>query len=52
VCKFTVAPNRFYKHEVELQKEVSYFDVSKVWTNKRKDLENLLRYPFLLLLCS
>jgi single-strand DNA-binding protein len=31
VCKFTVASNRFWKQESELQKEVSYFDVS-AWT--------------------
>jgi single-strand DNA-binding protein len=31
VCKFTVASNRFYKQEEELQKEVSYFDVT-TWT--------------------
>jgi single-strand DNA-binding protein len=30
-CKFTVASNRFYKQEEELQKEVSYFDVT-TWT--------------------
>jgi len=28
VCKFAVASNRFYKQEEELQKEVSYFDVT------------------------
>jgi single-strand DNA-binding protein len=28
VCKFTVASNRFYKQEEELQKEVSFFEVS------------------------
>src|SRR5271157_5550225 len=28
VCKFAVASNRFFKHEEEMQKEVSYFDVS------------------------
>ena len=28
VCKFSVASNRFYKQEEELQKEVSYFEVS------------------------
>ena len=31
VCKFTVAANRFYKREKEMQKEVSCFDVS-AWT--------------------
>jgi single-strand DNA-binding protein len=31
VCKFTVACNRFWKQEEELQKEVSFFDVS-CWT--------------------
>jgi single-strand DNA-binding protein len=31
VCKFTVASNRFWKQESELQKEVSYFDVA-AWT--------------------
>ena len=30
-CKFTVASNRFYKQEEELQKEVSYFAVT-TWT--------------------
>ena len=28
VCKFSVACNRFFKPEEEMQKEVSYFDVS------------------------
>ena len=28
VCKFTVACNRFWKQEEELQKEVSFFDVT------------------------
>ena len=28
VCSFSVACNRFYKQEEELQKEVSYFDVT------------------------
>jgi single-strand DNA-binding protein len=28
VCKFSVASNRFFKHEEEMQKEVSFFDVS------------------------
>jgi len=28
VCKFSVACNRFFKQEEEMQKEVSYFDVS------------------------
>ena len=28
VCSFCVACNRFYKQEEELQKEVSYFDVT------------------------
>ena len=28
VCSFRVASNRFYKQEEELQKEVSYFDVT------------------------
>ncbi len=27
VCNFSVASNRFYKHENETQKEVSFFDV-------------------------
>jgi single-strand DNA-binding protein len=27
-CKFTVASNRFYKQDDELQKEVAYFEVS------------------------
>ena len=31
VCKFTVAANRFYKQEEEIQKEVSFFDVT-TWT--------------------
>ncbi len=31
VCKFTVACNRFWKQEEELQKEVSFFDVT-TWT--------------------
>ncbi len=31
VCKFTVASNRFFKQGEEMQKEVSYFDVS-CWT--------------------
>jgi len=31
VCKFVVACNRFWKQESELQKEVSFFDVS-AWT--------------------
>jgi len=31
VCKFSVACNRFFKQDVETQKEVSYFDVS-CWT--------------------
>jgi single-strand DNA-binding protein len=31
VCKFTVACNRTWKQEEELQKEVSFFDVS-AWT--------------------
>jgi hypothetical protein len=31
VCKFTVACNRFYKQEEEMQKEVSFFEVS-TWT--------------------
>ncbi len=31
VCKFSVACNRFYKQDQELQKEVSYFDVT-TWT--------------------
>jgi single-strand DNA-binding protein len=30
VCNFTVACNRYYKQEEELQEEVSYFDVT-VW---------------------
>ena len=28
MCKFSVACNRFFKQEEEMQKEVSYFDVS------------------------
>lgn len=32
MCKFTVACNRFFKQEEEMQKEVSYFDVS-CWTH-------------------
>ncbi len=28
MCKFGVARNRFFKREEEMQKEVSYFDVS------------------------
>jgi single-strand DNA-binding protein len=28
MCKFSVASNRFYKQEEELQKEVSFFEVS------------------------
>jgi len=28
VCSFRVASNRFYKQEDELQKEVSYFDIT------------------------
>ncbi len=28
VCKFCVASNRFFKQEEEMQKEVSFFDVS------------------------
>ena len=28
VCKFSVASNRFFKQEQEMQKEVSFFDVS------------------------
>ena len=31
LCKFTVASNRFYKQEEEMQKEVSFFEVS-TWT--------------------
>ncbi len=31
VCKFSVACNRFYKQDQELQKEVSYFD-APTWT--------------------
>jgi single-strand DNA-binding protein len=31
VCKFTVASNRFFKQDDELQKEVSFFDVT-AWT--------------------
>ena len=31
VCKFTVASNRFYKQEEEMQKEVSFFEVA-TWT--------------------
>jgi single-strand DNA-binding protein len=31
VCKFTVACNRAYKQDDQLQKEVSYFDVT-TWT--------------------
>ena len=31
VCKFSVACNRFFKQEAEMQKEVSYFDIS-CWT--------------------
>jgi single-strand DNA-binding protein len=31
VCKFTVACNRAYKQDEQLQKEVSFFDVS-TWT--------------------
>jgi single-strand DNA-binding protein len=31
VCKFTVACNRFYKQDQEMQKEVSFFDVT-TWT--------------------
>ncbi len=31
VCKFSVACNRSYKQDQELQKEVSYFDVT-TWT--------------------
>ncbi len=28
VCKFSVASNRFFKQEEEMQKEVSFFEVS------------------------
>jgi single-strand DNA-binding protein len=28
VCKFSVASNRFFKQEAEMQKEVSFFEVS------------------------
>ena len=31
VCLFTVASNRFYRENDELQKEISYFDV-EVWS--------------------
>ncbi len=31
VCNFSVAANRFYKSDDELQKEVSFFDV-EVWS--------------------
>ena len=31
VCKFTIASNRFYKHEGEKVDEVSYFDI-EVWS--------------------
>jgi single-strand DNA-binding protein len=31
VCKFSLACNRFFKQEAEMQKEASYFDVS-CWT--------------------
>lgn len=31
LCKFTVASNRFYKQDQEMQKEVSFFDVT-TWT--------------------
>jgi single-strand DNA-binding protein len=33
VCNFSVASNRFYKQEDELQKEVSFFDV-EVWSRQ------------------
>ena len=31
VCKFSIASNRYYRHEDELQSEVSYFDV-ETWS--------------------
>lgn len=33
VCSFSLASNRFYKQEDELQKEVSFFDVT-VWSRQ------------------
>jgi single-strand DNA-binding protein len=33
VCNFSVASNRFYKQEDELQKETSFFDVT-VWSRQ------------------
>jgi len=33
VCSFSVATNRFYKQEDELQKETSFFDVT-VWSRQ------------------
>ena len=31
MCRFSVACNRFFKQEEEIEKEVSFFDVSR-WT--------------------
>jgi single-strand DNA-binding protein len=42
VCKFTVACNRFFKQNEELQKEVSYFDVS-AWTRLGETCAEYLR---------
>ena len=36
MCKFSVASNRFYTQEGELQKEVAYFDVS-IWERLAQD---------------
>lgn len=41
VCLFSVATNRFYKQNDELQKEVSYFDIES-WANTAQSCGSLL----------
>ena len=41
VCLFSVATNRFFKQNDELQKEVSYFDIES-WASTAQSCGNLL----------
>ncbi|TVQ36194.1 MAG: single-stranded DNA-binding protein [Spirochaetaceae bacterium] len=42
VCNFSVASNRFYRNDEELQKEVSFFDV-EVWSKLAERCGETLR---------
>jgi single-strand DNA-binding protein len=42
VCNFSVASNRYYKQDDQMEKEVSYFDV-EAWSKLADTCENVLK---------